>query len=275
MNTRRCSGAVVPVAALVLCAVMLAALALLPQPACATDQATAADQTVLHLANGEWPPYTGEHLPGNGCDSQVVSTVFAEMGIQVRYTFLPWARGMLLSKSGAVDGAIEWADTPEHRASHFVSQQPLSEQRWVFFHHRDTAIPWQQLEDLQHQRIGLTIGYAYSDVFKPIQAKYPAMFIEAASDLLNLKKLLHRRLDLVPLEHGVGRYLLRTAFTPQEQEQIVAQDQPISLFVSHLLLSRSVPGNEQRMQLFDQGLDRLKASGRYRELMAACSAEGQ
>ena len=272
MNTRRCSRAVLPVAALVLVAVMLAALVLLPQQACATNQATAT-QTVLRLASGEWPPYTGEHLPGNGCDSQVVSAVFAEAGIEVHYTFLPWARGMLLSKSGAVDGAIEWADTPEHRASHFVSRQSLSEQRWVFFHRRDTAIPWQQLEDLQQQRIGLTIGYAYSDVFKPLQAKYPAMFSEAPSDLLNLKKLLHRRLDLVPLERGVGRHLLRIAFTPQEREQIVAQEQSISLFFSHLLLSRSVPGNEQRMQLFDQGLDRLKASGRYRELMAACSAE--
>ncbi len=273
MNTRWCSGTVFSVAAWALLLVLLPALGLLPQQAFATDPATAAP-TVLRLANGEWPPYTGEKLPGNGCDSQVVSEVFAEAGIEVHYTFLPWARGMLLSKSGAVDGAIEWADTPEHLASHFVSSQPLSAQRWVFFHHRDAAVPWQQLEDLQQQRIGLTIGYAYSDVFKPLQAKYPAMFSEAPSDLLNLKKLLHRRLDLVPLERGVGHYLLRTAFSPQEQAQIVAQEQAISLFYPHLLLSRSVAGNEQRMQHFDQGLARLKASGRYRAMMAACAAEG-
>lgn len=273
MNTRRCSGAVFPVAALALLLVMLPALVLLPGHVCATGQAPSAP-TVLRLANGEWPPYTGEHLPGHGCDSQVVSEVFAKAGIEVHYTFLPWARGMLLSKDGALDGAIEWADTPEHRASHFISAQPLSAQRWVFFHRRDAAIPWQHLEDLQHQRIGLTIGYAYSDVFKPLQAKHPAMFSEAASDLLNFKKLLHGRLDLVPLERSVGNYLLRTAFSPQEQAQIVAQEQTVSHFAPHLLLSRSVQGNEQRMQLFDQGLKRLQADGRYRELMAACSPEG-
>lgn len=269
MNTRRRSGAVFPVMALV----VLACLPLLPQQGRAADQAAA--PTVLRLANGEWPPYTGEKLPAYGCDSQVVSEVFAEAGMQVHYTFLPWARGMLLSKDGALDGAIEWADTPEHRASHFISSQPLSEQCFVFFHHRDGAFPWQQLEDLHQQRIGLTIGYAYSDVFKPLQAKYPAMFSEAASDLLNFKKLLHRRLDLVPLERGVGHYLLRTTFTTQEQQQIVAQEQIISHFFPHLLLSRAVPGNEQRMQRFDQGLARFKASGRYRELMAGCFAEGQ
>ena len=271
MNTRRCSGSVFSMTALV--AFMLATLVVVPGRVVASDH-TPSSPTVLRLANGEWPPYTGENLPAQGCDSQVVSEVFAEAGVQVQYTFVPWARGMLLSKDGALDGAIEWADTPEHRASHFVSSQPLSEQRWVFFHRRDTSIPWQQLADLHNQRIGLTIGYAYSDMFKPLQAKYPEMFSEAPSDLLNLKKLLHRRLDLVPLERGVGRYLLRTAFTPKEQEQIVAQEQAISLFSPHLLLSRSVAGNEQRMQLFDQGLARLKASGRYQTMMAACSAEG-
>lgn len=271
MNTGRRSEAVFIVVVLVLLPFMLLAFGLLPGPALAEKQATT-PQAVLHLANGEWPPYTGESLPAHGCDSQVVSEVFAEAGIQVQYTFLPWARGKLLSKDGSLDGAIEWAAIPELRASHFVSAQPLSEQQWVFFHRRDTTIPWQQLEDLQQQRIGLTIGYTYSDAFKPLQAKYPGMFSEVASDLLNFKKLLHGRLDLVPLERGVGRYLLRTAFTPQEQEQIVAQEQPIANFFPHLLLSRSVPGNEQRMQLFDQGLERLKASGRYQEMMAACAA---
>lgn len=270
MNTRRCSCALLSMTALVALVVLIVG-----EPACgfAADLAAAPQPKLLRLANGEWPPYTGEHLPGNGCDSQVVSEVFAEAGIQVQYTFLPWARGMLLSKSGALDGAVEWADTPEHRASHFISGQALSEQRWVFFHRRDALVKWQHLEDLKHLRIGLTIGYAYSDVFKPLQAKYPAMFSEAASDLLNFKKLLNHRLDLVPLERGVGNYLLRNAFSPQEQEQIMAQKQAISLFFPRLLLSRAVDGNEQRMQLFDQGLERLKANGRYREMMASCSPE--
>ena len=272
MNTRRCSALVVPVVAWLL---VVAVVRPFVQPGQARGaNHAAATPAVLRLASGEWPPYTGEHLPGHGCDSQVVSEVFAKAGIEVHYSFLPWARGKLLSTDGALDGAIEWADTPEHRASHFISAQPLSAQRWVFFHHRDRVFPWQHLKDLQHQRIGLTIGYAYSDVFKPLQAKYPAMFSEAASDLLNIKKLLHGRLDLVPLERGVGRYLLRTAFGPQEQEQIVAQEQTISHFAPHLLLSRAVPGNDQRMQLFDQGLAQLQADGRYREIMAACSGEG-
>ncbi len=228
---------------------------------------------VLRLANGEWPPYTSQNLPGYGCDSRVVSESFALVGMQVEYTFLPWARGMLLSHNGIVDGAIEWEDTPEHRQSHFISSKPLSKQEWVFFYRKGTSFDWQQLEDLHTKRIGLTIGYAYSNVFKGMQDKYPATFREAASDVLNFKKLLSHRIDLFPIEKTVGQYLLKSKFTAKEQAAIAIHPQPIIEFTPHLLLSRLVNGNDQRMQLFEQGMQQLQESGRYAEIMATCSSE--
>jgi len=229
--------------------------------------------TVLRLANGEWPPYTGQHLPGYGCDSQVVSEAFVLAGIRVEYVFLPWARGMLLSRNGLVDGVIEWEDTPAHRKTHFVSSKPRSRQEWVFFHRKGTSLGWNHLEDLHSQRIGLTIGYAYSDVFKVMQAKYPAAFSEAASDVLNFRKLLSHRIDLFPIASAVGQYLLESRLTAKERASIVMHPKPISEFKSHLLLSRLVKGNDQRMQLFEQGMQQLRDSGRYGEIMAACSTE--
>ncbi|MDD2462665.1 MAG: transporter substrate-binding domain-containing protein [Desulfobulbus sp.] len=225
---------------------------------------------MLRLAIGEWPPYTGQHLPGYGCDSRVVTEAFALVGIRVEYAFLPWARGMLLSRNGLVEGTFEWEDTPAHRKSHFVSSRPISRQEWVFFYRKGTSVDWQQLEDLRQQRIGLTIGYAYSDVFKAMQNTYPATFIEAASDVLNFKKLLNRRIDLLPMERAVGQYLLESRFTAQEQAAIGIYPKPIKEFSPHLLLSRAIEGNEKRMQLFEQGLQQLQGSGRYGEIMAAC-----
>lgn len=228
---------------------------------------------VVRLANGEWPPYAGQRLPEYGCDSQVVTEAFALSGIRVEYTFLPWARGKLLSNNGLIDGTLEWEDTPAHRSGHFVSSMPLSTQEWVFFHRKGSPVNWQQLEDLQQQRIGLTIGYVYGDVFKSMQARYPATFVEAASDVLNFRKLINRRLDLFPMERAVGNYLLKTNFTVEEQASLTRHPKPIAEFTPHLLLSRAVAGNEQRMQLFEQGLQRLQAGNRYREIMAPCSSE--
>nr|WP_321465055.1 transporter substrate-binding domain-containing protein [uncultured Desulfobulbus sp.] len=252
-------------------ALSLVALAFGTHVPCA--QAKQPVSKVLRLANGEWPPYTGQHLPGFGCDSQVVSEAFSMVGIQVDYVFLPWARGMLLSRNGVLDGAIEWAETPEHRKSHFISNQPLSKQDFVFFYRKGSSLDWQKLEDLHNQRIGLTIGYVYYDLFKAMQRKYPAVFSEAASDVLNFRKLLSRRIDLFPIEKTVGQYLLKSKFSAQEQAALAIHPKPINEFKPHLLLSRVVKGNEQRMQLFEQGLQQLQASGRYAAIMAGCSYE--
>ena len=91
----------------------------------------------------------------------------------MEYVFFPWARGMLLSRNGIVDGAVEWEDTNAHRTDHFVSRDPLSRQEWAFFHRKSTSVDWQELKGVHQQRIGLTIGYACSEVFKAMQGKYP------------------------------------------------------------------------------------------------------
>ncbi|MGD9947720.1 MAG: hypothetical protein AB7U29_04480 [Desulfobulbus sp.] len=98
-------------------------------------------------------------------------------------------------------------------------------------------------------------------------------FYESISDALNFRKLLNRRIDLFPMERAVGQYLLKSSFTTKEQAAISIHPKAINEFAPHLLLSRVVEGNEQRMQLFDQGLQQLRASGRYRGIMAACSSE--
>jgi polar amino acid transport system substrate-binding protein len=228
---------------------------------------------VLRLANGEWPPYTGQDLPAHGCDSQVVVEAFALEGIQVHFDFLPWARGLLLSQNGMVDGAVEWAGTPEQRQTHFVSSDFLSQQQWVFFHRKNDDVTWERLDDLTQKNIGLTIGYAYSDVFADLKRQHPAMFHEAANDVLNFRKLVGGRIDLFPLERSVGYFLLKRELSEEDRARLTANLKPLAEFTPYLLLSRAIPENEWRMQLFDRGLQQLKASKRYEEIMARCTSE--
>lgn len=231
--------------------------------------------SVIRLANGEWPPYTGRDLPSQGCDSQVVVEAFALEGIQVEYEFLPWARGLLLSQNGEFDGAIEWADTPEHRQTHIVSEDVLSQQQWVFFRRKDNRFSWKRLDDLKDKTIGLTIGYAYSDVFTSLKIEEPTMFNEAKSDLLNFKKLLNGRIDFFPIERAVGYHYINKYFSPEERAELEEIPVPLAKFTPHLLLSRTVPENEHRMKLFDRGLKRLKAGTRYQEIMNQCFPEAR
>lgn len=233
----------------------------------------AAPTVVLRLANGEWPPYTGRDLPHQGCDSQVVAEAFALEGIRVEYQFFPWARGFLLSEHGVLDGAVEWAGTEEQGKSHYVSRDVLSRQQWVFFRRRDRPVAWQPLSSIPKVIIGLTIGYAYSDIFADLLRSRPELFTEASSDLLNFRKLLAGRIDLFPLERAVGRYLLDSRFSAEERAQLVDDPEPLAEFGPRLLLTRAIADNQEKMARFDRGLMQLKAGGRYREIMAPCTRE--
>lgn len=227
--------------------------------------------TTVRLANGEWVPYTGENLPQYGCDSQVVTEAFALEGITVEYDFFPWARSYYLSESGAWDGTIEWADTPAHRETHYISAAYLSKQKWVFFYRRDRPFEWNSMDDLAGKVVGLTIGYAYSDVFEALKQKGTVSFEEAPSDELNFKKLLAGHIDVFPVERTVGYAVMMANLTVEEQAQITEHPKPISEYLTYLLLSRAVPQNEQRMELFNRGLRHLRESWRYAEIMETCT----
>lgn len=124
------------------------------------------DANTIRLANGSWEPYNGPGLPHGGCEAQVVEEAFALEGIAVKYEFFPWARSYSLSATGAWDGTLAWDDTPEHRADHYLSAEPITRQEWVFFYRKDRPLVWKTLDDLAGKTIGVTTGYVYSDAFK-------------------------------------------------------------------------------------------------------------
>lgn len=226
---------------------------------------------VIHIANGEWVPYTGEYLEHNGCDSWTVSEAFATQGVTVQYGFFPWARGYELADTGEWDATMMWADTPEHRKDFYLSAEPLSHQNWVFFYRVGEDFTWNNLEDLHGKQIGLTTGYVYSDVFADLRNQPDMKFEEAASDQANFEKLLNGHIDIFPMEELVGQSILTNFFTQDEQARITFQKQPITAFEPYLLLSRSVTGNDELIKLFDAGWKELKDSGRYDEITQNCA----
>jgi polar amino acid transport system substrate-binding protein len=225
---------------------------------------------IIRLANGNWPPYNGEDLPNYGFDTRVITESFALEGIGVEYIFLPWARGYNMSAGGKLDGAVSWADVPEFREKHFMSEEPTSVQEWVFFYRKDNPLNWKTMDDLAGKIIGITVGYAYNDVFNDIKKKNTVTFLESSNDKSNFRMLLAKRIDAFPMVREVGNSLLKSIFKPDEREQILSSSKPLIKYLPHLALSKAIPQNEQIMILFNRGFKKLKKSGRYAQIMRDC-----
>ncbi len=234
------------------------------------DQPALKNENVIRITIGEWSPYDGEDLPQYGCTPWLISEAFALEGFEVEFGFFVWSRSYQVAKTGGWDGTAEWADTPEHREFFFVSEENLTDQEWVFFHRADHVFEWEDMDDLEGKIVGITKEYVYSDAFHEVMQKGTVVFETASSDEANFRKLLAGRIDVFPMERRVGYAILKKEFTTEERMQITHHPVQFETFNPHLLLSKAVPENRERMDKFNSGWQKLKESGRITEIMQLC-----
>ena len=79
--------------------------------------------------------------------------------------------------------------------------------------------------------------------------------------------LLANRLDAFPIDKVVAFDLLYSQFSREEREQLSFHPVPLRSDSLHLLLSRKVPGNAERMARFNRGLKVLQDSGKVSQYL--------
>lgn len=227
---------------------------------------SAVTQQVI-LSNGEWPPFTSQHLTQQGFISEIVRQAFALQGYQVQYHFLPWARAYRYAKSGQVDGTVAWTKTP-HRLKTMLFSEPVFNHTYVFFYRADEHFDWQELSDLRDIRIGGSEGYSYGNEFDQVVQRGELQVDYVSSDILNLKKLHAKRIDLFPSDIQVGYYLIHQLFSPLEAKQFTHHQRAIERIETHVLFSKvDLTRGKQLQAAFNKGLQQLRSNGTYQKLI--------
>ncbi|MGQ7958464.1 substrate-binding periplasmic protein [Pseudomonas sp. SP16.1] len=233
---------------------------------CALSLASASAAESLRLTNGEWPPYLGEKLPHHGVASRIVAEAFAQEGIEVRWEFHPWARSLKMAGKGERDGSAVWLYTTERERRFYISD-PVLQSGYHLFHRKDHAFDWSRIEDLQGLRIAATRGYDYGTAFQQAEAAGQLRVSRLTSDEQGLRQLLAGRIDLFPVDKVVGFDLLHQHFTAAERARLSFHSKPLRRDSLHLLLSREVPGNAERIERFNRGLAQLRNSGKVAQYL--------
>lgn len=229
--------------------------------------AIAAAEETIRLANGEWPPYTSKKMAHYGIYSRIVTAAFALEGIKVEYGFSPWVRSYLQVIEGSWDGSLTWASTPKKEAEVLFSD-PVFHHKKVFFHLKSSDFNWHTFNDLKNIKIGATRRYTYSREFDQAAHEGTINVAYTTSDIQNFKKLLFGRLDVFPSDIEVGYELLNTSFTPEQVNLITHHPKPIQVTYTHVIFTKKNPKKSQRLlKLFNSGLNKLRSSGRYDELL--------
>lgn len=220
-----------------------------------------AERTIT-LGNGEWPPYQGRKLPYSGSASRIVTEAFASEGITVRFEYMPWARALLESKAGHLDGTFVWSKTPEREvAFHFTD--PVFTESVYLLYRKIKPLHFRQLADLSGAILTGTIGYNYGPEWNKLEAAGLLLLTRVPSDEQGLRMLLAGRVDGFPVDLAVGQYLLDQIGGPDATDAIgYDADKPMLQLPMCLMISRHTVDGAELVRKFNAGLAKLKASGK-------------
>ncbi|MBG3877211.1 transporter substrate-binding domain-containing protein [Desulfovibrio oxamicus] len=213
------------------------------------------------IATYDWPPYVEHNLPHGGYVARVIRAALASVGLEARFEFMPWARGMSLLRDGKVTAVAPAYRTVDREIECDLSA-PFPGGPLALFGLTPNALRWSDLRDLAGLRIGVVRGYAHTQAFDA------AAFLskEPANDeLANLRKLLARRIDAMAADRNVVHFLLRR-YLPAQAASLAEFDPILGERDLHVCFSRARPDHAALREAFDRGLATIRASGLLDEL---------
>ena len=209
------------------------------------------------VTGNDYPPFTDKALPEGGLATEIVTTVFREMGHDVTVAFRPWKRGFTDTLSTLYLGTFPYGNNPK-RAEQFHYSQPLYSFGQYFFALTGSEARFERDEDLQGLRVCLPLGFNPVRL-GPLEEKGIIKMVRPP-DLEGCFRMLARgRADLVRVNDRAGWALAEQLFPGEEKVKMLPK--PVRETVEHFIVSRSYPGGEAIVAAFDATLARLREEG--------------
>ncbi len=220
-------------------------------------------RTVVLANETIWAPYYGKELENGGYTTEIIRQALKKVGYELKIAWLPWARALYSAKHGKYNG-LGTCYFNDERAENFAFTDPIGNTEIAFFILKGRNIKYSAMEDLKPYIIGTTRGYAYPEVFT--SATY--LQTENASNLvLNIRKLLNGRVDLIIASKKVVRYLLQTKF-PKEINSLEAVSPPLKTVPLHVAFSKARKDHKRKVKAFNRGLKAIKDDGTFEAILS-------
>ncbi len=214
----------------------------------------------FRLSFRDWPPTLGKDLKHGGYANHMVKLSFETQGIKTKFLFLPWKRTIELTREGKYHLTNFWFCT-ERRKKDFLCGNAIMDSNYYFFHLKSTKFDWKNCNDLKKYKIGLTLGYSYTDEFVKMIKDGELKGEWVAKDEQNFAKLLSGRIDIFPNDELVGRYQLRRDFSPEQVGRITYHPKPLVVRSGHPLFPKSRSDSKKLLKLYNKGLEIITANG--------------
>lgn len=171
-----------------------------------TQKAIAASDSI-RITCDIWAPYQIAGTDGQvtGFSLEVTKSVLSKMNIAIESVdAYPWKRALSTLEAGNADALFSANFTEDRTAFARYPEEVLVDSPWLIWTHG--AEKFHSLEDLKGKRIGVVLGYSYTEEFWTFIETY-CVVERVFSDKTNFKKLDIGRLDAIIAEFGNGYHI--------------------------------------------------------------------
>ncbi|MGF1762648.1 substrate-binding periplasmic protein [Aliivibrio kagoshimensis] len=212
----------------------------------------------------DYPPYmiVGDNNEVSGMDVEVVSAAFKEVGQPVSFDVLPWKRIKKLIEVGEIAGGLSCSKR-KGRENYMLFSEYISFTRQAAITHIDfDSSKIKSLNDLKKYSVTTVSGWGTADQLESFNIDYIA-----TKDIRSgLVSVLHRGVDIL---YGPEIPTMYSAKKMDEKNNIKAiYFDDIDKNELHLCLSKAYPNSSETLRLFNDGLNKIKKNGKYKEIQS-------
>lgn len=230
-------------------------LSLAPVQVMARAQQQNAEQ--IKLTSLDWPPYTGQQLPGQGEVTVLLRQVMADLGYQLQIDFLPWPVAVAKARSGA-EGHQGYF--PEYTVTDpgYLMSAAIGYSELGLVERRDAPLLLTDFSQLSAVRFGVVQDYLNMTKLDEMIAAGQLKPVITTSDINNVLKVINGQLQAAVIDKRVFNYLLLHEPSIQQSAHLVQFSQSLRENRSLHLILKNTAQNAEIIKKFNQKIRQYK-----------------
>ena len=252
-------------------------------------------EKTINLTTLDWQPYIGADMKDFGPVHELVVEAFKRKGYRICTAFFTWERTNKMGSQGVeADGYF-----PEYYSKDYEDKLAFSKGYPAgpagFFKRKDKNLKFktkpgmQNFKKLKPYKIGVVRGYVNTapldeaigqfavDIKDPVERKKAmesAYLLKnrdpADSDLQNLEKLYHDRVQLVFIDPNVAAYHMEKTLTAKYRDidtKLEFMTPPLIIHKIYTCISKNAKNYKEKLKDFNEGIAEINKDGTLRKIM--------
>lgn len=223
--------------------------------------AAASAETVTVAAEDSWYPFSGVvQGKGQGMTVDIVRAAYRAIGVDVNFEFMPYARCVALTRSGAQLACFDTFRTPDTESEFLWHSPSMFNVEYRIYALADSKQRRLGVPDLEGQHVAVTRGYEYGAEF---DRNTKVLRELSSSDESNFRMLLAGRVAYTITADVIAKSLFKQHPELANKFRAVGS---VSRNDVYLAFSRRNPDGPREMARFEKGLKIIRENGRLQAI---------